>query len=244
MNKQMVLDDKVHGAIDSYVLSRTCYLNNGTGNLFKYNNKTYIVTCKHIADGILSEKNFEVLLRKNLRIKKEKLDYKYCSSLEIDIGVIEILDENIEVNYYTIDNFGFIEDFREADFSKSNFFLLGYPYDLSFQTDRGKDILHISYMTLLKKNKPVTKDFLFVDYNRTVETNRIIESELNYKLPHPSGMSGSLLFQVKVFEGSKEKIWSPDQIKIVGIQQSWDKLGNWIKCSNIKYLKELLLITV
>lgn len=240
MNKQIVLDDMIHSAIDRFVLAKTCYIGNGTGNLLGYKNKVYIVTCRHIADDIFNEKDFEVILQGNLKVRKEKLSYKNRTTSEVDIGLIEILGRELKFDFYTIDNYEFIEDFTKADFNRSNFFLLGYPDNLSFKKENEKYLMHLSYMTLLKKDKPITKDFLYVDYNKLVETNRIIETELDYKLPHPGGMSGSFLFQVKIFEGDQEKIWSPSNIKIVGIQQSWDRIGNWIKCSNIKYLKELL----
>jgi len=241
MDKQAIVDDFVHAAIDSFVLSKTCYLANGTGNVIKYNDRIYIVTCRHIADDIFDERNFnEVLLRNKQRIKKDKLRYIDKTNSEIDIGLIEILENNLNVDYYTLDNFEFIEEFKKADLSKSNFFLLGYPESISIKKGTGKNMLHFSYMTLPKKDKPITDDYIYLDYNRMDEnSNRIVDTDLISKLPHPGGMSGSFLFQVKIFEGRQEEIWSTSYIKVVGIQKSWNK-KNWIKCSNIKYLKALL----
>ena len=230
----------IHSAIDKFVLAKTCYIGNGTGNLLRYKNRIYIVTCQHIADDILKVKDFEVILQGNIKLKKDKLGDVISTTSKMDISLIEIFDSKLKIDCYRIDNFEFIEDFTKADFSRTNFFLLGYPDSLSFKSDKGKNLLHMSYMTLLSKNKPSTKDFLFVDYNRSVESNRIIDTDLNYNLPHPGGMSGSFLFQVKVFEAKQNEIWTPPIVKIIGIQQSFDRIGNWIKCSNIKYLKELL----
>jgi hypothetical protein len=244
MDKQLNLNDIIHSAIDRFVLSKTCYIGDGTGNVLRYKNRIYIVTCGHITDEIFKSNDFEVILQGNNKLKKEKLKYRISTTSKIDISLIEILDSGLNVDYYTLDNFEFIEDFKKANFSKSNFFLLGYPDKLSFKTEKGKNLVHMSYMTRLKNDKPITKDFLFVDYNRSVESNRIIQTELNYNLPHPGGMSGSFLFQVKVFEVEQNKVWSPSTIKVVGIQQSFDRIGNWIKCSNIKYLRDLLAANV
>ena len=31
---------------------RSCFINKSTGNLFSYNNKMYLITCRHVADEV------------------------------------------------------------------------------------------------------------------------------------------------------------------------------------------------
>lgn len=233
MVNQKLLHDVTYDAITRFVLPKTCYLDNATGNILRFKDKYYIVTCRHVADDFFKNSTMKVLLRDKKELSIQHLKYLNRTKPEIDIAVIEIKDNSIDVDSFKFENFKIIKDLSKTNFQKSNFFFCGYPSAISFNRDDNRLILYMAYMTL------PTEDFIYLDYDSQSESNRVIKSDLKLKLPHPGGMSGAFLFLVEAFEGGKEEIWTPNYIKVIGIQTIWNKKTR-VRCSNIKYLFELI----
>jgi hypothetical protein len=218
---------------------RSCHINDSTGNLLSYNNKKYIITCRHVADDFFNKKRPYVLLRDNKRIYTENLIYQSCTNKELDIAVIEIIKQD-QINYfYTKDDFEIIDDFSQILNNNISYFIFGYPFQLKYEED-GKDfILWMSYLTVKNKTVSSTQDFIFLDYQRESEKNIIVEKGLKTILPKAHGLSGAFIFKIEQFKEDNITLWSPSFAKIIAIQMGWNK-KSWLKGSNTKHLFELL----
>ena len=234
--------DEIENSMKSALMERSkirsCFINESTGNLFGYNDKKYIITCRHVADDFFMNKKQYVLLRDNKKIFKDELKYFARTNEHIDIAVIEILKQDDVTNYYTIEDFELINDFNQAGIEETSYFIFGYPAQLTFEKDTREFILWMSYLTTKSESISSTTDFLYLDYTRESEKNIITEKGIKTILPKAGGLSGAFIFKVESFKEQKEKLWLPSVAKIVAIQSSWKT--NWLKGCNTKYLFELL----
>lgn len=235
--------DQIEKSMKSALMERSkicsCFINEATGNLISYNDKKYIITCRHVADDFFSNKKQYVLLRDNKKIFKEDLKYFARTNEQIDIAVIEILKQDEVTNFYTSEDFEFINDFNQTETNKTSYFIFGYPAQLTFEKDGREFIMWMSYLTLKSESISSTQDFLYLDYKRESEKNIITEKVIKTILPKASGLSGAFIFKVERFQEKKDKLWLPSFAKIVAIQSGWNK-RNWLKGCNTKYLFELL----
>lgn len=234
--------DEIESSMKSALMERSklrsCFINESTGNLVGYNDKKYIITCRHVTDDFFSSQKKYVLLRDNKKILKDELKYFAKTNEQIDIAVIEILNQDEVTNFYTSEDFEFICDFNQTTTNKTSYFIFGYPAQLTFEKDGREFILWMSYLTLKSQFISSTQDFLYLDYERESEKNIITEKKIKTTLPQPYGLSGAFIFKVEMFQEKKGKLWLPSIAKIVAIQSSRE--ANWLKGSNIKYLFELL----
>ena len=218
---------------------RSCFINDSTGNLFSYNDKKYIITCRHVADDFFNNKKQYVLLRDNKKIFIDDLKYFARTNEYIDIAVIEILKQDEINNYYTIEDFEFVDDFNQAVINETSYFIFGYPAQLTYENDGKEFILWMSYLTLKSESISSTQDFLYLDYARESEKNIVSEKVIKTILPKAHGLSGAFIFKIERFKEQKKKLWMPSFAKIIALQSSWNKT-NWLKGCNTKYLFELL----
>lgn len=235
--------DQIENSMKSAMMERSkirsCFINDSTGNLFSYNDKKYIVTCRHVADDFFNNKKQYVLLRDNKKIFKDDLKYFARTNENIDIAVIEILKQDEINNYYTIEDFEFVDDFNQAVTNETSYFIFGYPAQLTYENDGKEFILWMSYLTLKSESISSTQDFLYLDYVIESEKNIVSEKGIKTILPKAHGLSGAFIFKIEPFKEQKEKLWMPSFAKIIALQSSWNKT-NWLKGCNTKYLFELL----
>ena len=90
---------------------RTCYINSGTGHFLEYNQKKYIVTCRHVADDFFNKQDQYVLLPNNKKLFQYNLKYLDTTSEAIDIALIEVLESNDITKCFTIDDIEVLNDF-------------------------------------------------------------------------------------------------------------------------------------
>lgn len=235
---QQQLNTEINNALTERVRARSCEISDGTGNIIKYNEKIYIVTCKHIADDFFNDNNSYVILRNNDRIYKNQLEYYNRTKDYLDIALIAVLDSNLVKNYYELVDFDAIDDFSKHDFSETNLFICGYPSQISFTKNSRKNILYFSYGTLISNTKLSDENFIYLSYNRESDSN-ITREGLITRLPEARGLSGAFIFKVETFKGELTDIWQPSFAKIIAIQTDWNK-KNWLKATNIKHLFKLL----
>jgi hypothetical protein len=233
-----LLDNVTHTALIERMKQKICLLNDAVGNLFKFNNKLFIVTCKHVADGFFHQNNPYIILRDNTRIYSENLKYVASSNDSIDIALIEILNRKQINEYFETFDLQIIEDFNNSELENSVFFIFGFPKQLHFSKDEKEYIPWMSYMTIKSKNVKSDTDFLYLDYDRNSEKNILIEKELKTILPKAPGLSGALIFRIDRIDN--KEIWHPSLAKAIAIQSTWNG-ENWIKGSNIKCLNQLLM---
>jgi len=235
--------DQIENSMKSAMMERSkirsCFINDSTGNLFSYNDKIYIITCRHVADDFFNNKKQYVLLRDNKKIFKDDLKYFARTNESIDIAVIEILKRDEINNCYTMEDFEFVDDFNQAVINETSYFIFGYPAQLTYESDGKEFILWMSYLTLKSESISSTQDFLYLDYKIESEKNIVSEKRIKTILPKAHGLSGAFIFKIEQFKEQKEKLWMPSFAKIIAIQSSWNKT-NWLKGCNTKYLFELL----
>jgi hypothetical protein len=231
-----LLDNVTHTALTERMKTKVCSINDAVGNILRFNDKIFIVTCKHVADDFFKRDQGYIILRDNTRIYSNQLRYISSTKDFIDIALIEILNtENIN-DFFEGNDLLILDDFK-SEFEKSLFFIFGFPAQLYFQKEEKEYIPWISYMTIKSNNIESNENFLYLDYDINSEKNIINEKELKTKLPKAPGLSGAFIFKINTFD--KNEIWHPSFAKAVAIQSTWNG-KNWIKSSNIKYLFQLL----
>lgn len=164
-----LLDNVTHMALIERMKQKICLLNDAVGNLFKFNNKLYVVTCKHVADGFFYQNHPYLLLRDNTRIYSENLKYVSSSNDSIDIALIEILNRSQINECFEPFDLQIIEDFNNNELENSVYFILGFPKQLHFTKDEKEFIPWMSYMTIKSKNVKSDANFLYLDYDRNSE---------------------------------------------------------------------------
>ena len=233
------IEDKMKSAWMERSKIRSCFINDSTGNLFSQNDRKYIITCRHVADGFFTDKKQYVLLRDNKKIPKSDLKYLARSNKSIDIAIIEILNHDEISNFYSLEDFEIIEDFNQEVKKETSYFVFGYPEQLKYEKNGKEFILWMSYLTIMNKSISSNQDFLYLDYPIDSETNIITENKLKTILPKAPGLSGAFIFRIECFKEEKGKLWLPSFAKIIAIQSSWNE-KSWLKGCNTKHLFELL----
>jgi hypothetical protein len=217
-----------------------CLINEGTGNLLTVKGRLFIATCQHVAEEFFKERKYRyVILHRNDRIKKDDLELVAYKGGEIDVALIEVHITLSDYPTYKLNDIEVFETFDMVDFEKTNIVISGNPDELSKDKD-GLGILYtpITFTTLPEASKLPCSDFLYCSYPMV---NDVIENQSGrrMKLPAAGGLSGAFMLKQREFAGPKEQIWTPDIMKVVAIQHSWDK-KSYIKGTNIKYLIQLL----
>lgn len=212
----------------------------GTGNLLKIESKFYIVTCKHVALEFNKSTIFKkVILKGNLRIPFERLNYLGDTDEEIDIAIYEIIGDLNNVAYYELNDFEIISNFLTHEWGNTLFIFSGLPATLVETVPKGYLLPPMRYLTMLSKSKPQEKDFLYLEYNE----GNVQENELNGEnvvVPKPHGISGSFILTFPERYIKVDEIWEPSYLKIVALEHRYLKSGNYLKCSNIIHLFELM----
>ncbi|MBI4549079.1 MAG: hypothetical protein HY707_13935 [Ignavibacteriae bacterium] len=228
-----------HSSLTEYLKDRIVVLANSTGNLLKVADRSFIITCRHVADHFFERPFRNAILRDNHRIAKAQLCIVAQTGLNIDIAVIEIHGSYTARGVFTLSDIESIEDFSKHDFRSTNIILCGIPYDIG-QHDEGGNRYHVamSFMTLPHRSIPQEPDYLYCEYPTIKDVLENI-SERKIKLPAAPGLSGSFMLTVSQFEGSEKELWSPSFAKVIAVQQSWDQ-SSFVKGSNVKHLISLL----
>jgi hypothetical protein len=233
------LDKFVHSSLAEYLKDRIVSLGVGTGNLLKVGNRSFIVTCRHVATDFFRLAFTAAILRDNYRIPKDHLRVAAQTDDKIDIAVIEIDGSYIARGSFTLVDVEPVSDFSTYDFSKSNIILSGYPIDIAQRDDQG--LLYrvpMTFMTRPHRSIQQTADYLYCEYPTATE---VLEnpSGRELRLPAAGGLSGSFMLEVSEFEGTKYDLWQPSVARVLAVQQSWNE-SSWVKGSNVKHLIALL----
>ncbi len=235
MNKQREIENLAQNSLTEFARARTCVIGKAaTGNVVKWKNEIFVVTCDHVAhDFVNGHLGENILLKNNIKFSYENFSLAAYTK-KYDIAVLQCKNRIDTSFYYEIENFNFLEDFSIQDFSETNFFFCGYPGEIVERDEKGIGFKYFTYMTISHKNIPHQNDFLYCEYPVNAFVIDNISGQRRHP-PNPKGMSGSFVFQLKKFTG---KIWSPDFAEIVAMQIEWDE-KSFLKCSNIKFLKEM-----
>jgi len=223
-------------ALAERIKSRVCLINDSVGNIYKYKDKLYIITCKHVADNLFYKKEQYILLHGNERISSKDLRYITSTTDIYDIALIQILNTNSIKDFYEESDLNIIQNYNEYDFRNSVFFILGFPSQLVFYKEAKEFLLWMSYMTTLSKEESSDDNFIYLKYERDSEHNFLNDKNITTKLPLAPGLSGSFIF--KIDRPNDNKIWYPSSSRAIAIQTSWNK-KSWLKGSNLIKLIDL-----
>lgn len=204
----------------------------GTGVLFKINNRSYLITACHVAKNILQySDSYGMPVAKS---KSGVFSFKYCEAILpkrqqeqklydaalIELTKNELLTKHLSENYQflTIDNIG------KYNNNCSDFLLAGYPKILSPNIGNFK-ILGKFFMLITPHYVGTIDSFIetdadsdiFLDYGKSVLDNsgNIVDA------PALEGISGGTIWAINT--GLPDKlIWSAqDYIELVGVDVSY-----------------------
>lgn len=224
----------------NYIKARTCCIPGiGTGNIVRAQGRTFIATCRHVADYYFSLDKPYVVLFKNERIPKARLNYIVATKKEIDIALIEVVGDTPQALAYELDSFEIIENFSSYPLDKDDLWLIGFPGELRVEDEHGNWNYWMRYSTIPYEHKPSSEDFLFLSY--PIGAKKVLESTTGAptELPEAPGLSGSFILKIVPFDVRSADLWAPSLAKVIAMQIAWDE-QNFLVCSNIKHLFELL----
>ena len=207
----------------------------GTGNILKYKNKFYILTCEHVATDFFRSNNAYIAFRDKTQIHKDDLDYVDKDS-NLDVALISPRKDLQFNDYFTIDDFEFIPDFSNRNLQGDAFFLFGFPAEYVDIENLRRDYTPLAYLTDLYSGREATENILYLNYPGSPDEVDI--SGPHEKLPEAFGLSGSLIFNVSKDILDSGNVWDTSKSKIVAIQYAVsDK--KYIVCGNTKCLNYL-----
>lgn len=226
--------------------------NEGTGAIFKVDNRLFFITASHVADLILKYPN-------NIGIptgktKSEILTFKDCvitrprtaqDQKRYDIGLIE-LTKNCLLCDALSKNFNCLSISNIGPFYSRNdkYFLTGYP---AVRSRLLPNMLMLSsifmFETSTYKNKldqnieTNPESDIFLEYSKTI----ITENGTEVNAPELQGISGGTIWEVDESQFAKSGIWSPEYtIKLVAIQCSYEKnYYKWVRGIKLNVLAHI-----
>ena len=233
------LDSLAQTAMTERIRSRLCSVGGiGTGNLVYFQGRRFIVTCRHVADSFFSGNGPYVILRDNQRIQRTDVEYVDRTNDEIDTAIIEILDDELECEFFEERDLKVIDDFSEYPLDEVNLLFCGFPSHLSRETEQGIGHMWMSYMTLVSEERQPSENFLYCSYEMEEPVN-LNKEDVKTKLPRAPGLSGAFMLEVAPHEGDQADLWSPDDVKVIALQRSWDR-HSWVKGVNVKHAVKLM----
>lgn len=217
----------------------------GTGTLFQFDEKKYLITAGHILEDIEKIKDFVgiPLGRVNAQIftfdgcilhypSDPKVREKY------DIGVVELTDEivsGLKKEYYFLS----YDNVSKVKYDKV-FYISGYPFTYSKLNKEEDLIVGKPFRFMSVPKKPVKSDLQYYDpsahiliqYSDVYYVNGDEQKE-EVSLQELGGISGCSVWN---YLDETEGIWTPEKcLKVVGIQSTMSK-ANWLKAVKWGYV--------
>lgn len=239
MDINNILDVTSNKAATEYIRDRLVIIGEGTGNLISINGRTFVVTCQHVAKPFFTYNMPYIVLRDNVRVQTENLRLIYMTNEYLDIAVIEILSNINPRGIYNLNDFEIIEDFSQYNWKDTFCFSCGFPSGLAFRNELGYNYPYFSWTSSIHSQKTSDNTFLYLQYDRENEAVDV-QSGLLTRIPEAKGLSGTFILKITKKILNKKQIWTPDVMKIIAIEQSWQKEEKYIKCTNIKHLFNIL----
>lgn len=203
----------------------------GTGTAIKHNGDLFIITCAHVAKP---EEDGVEMLWINFH-RTPQFDAKETTVVlldrELDLAMLQVSKRVApllrSVQPLVIDDVGSPEEFRSAQPGPPyDYGFAGFPHALMMLHEPDKIVAWapMVYTTVVKMNDGTR---LLLDYSAGVQVT---------EMPHPSGISGSTVFQVR--GAGKGELWVPG--KAVAVQHSWDSRQKHLVCSPIEPIRAYL----
>lgn len=220
----------------------------GTGTLFKFLDKYFLVTAAHVLEPIdeLYEKNI------GIPVSKKKPDVitlhdceRYLSNDETmrnkyDFGIIKLSDKlgkELEQNYHFLNE----KNVSFKNYNRMKIIISGYP-ECWTSFDNKESILYSKPFNFMSRRIIPTKTYDNYDPNAHIlaeyTENYYIEGDVGRYVPAEQelgGISGSSMWTI---EDNQLGIWSPEKnLKVIGIQSAIMK-NEYIKGTKWIYMAE------
>lgn len=204
----------------------------GTGTAIKHNGDLFIITCAHVAQP--EEEGVE--MRWINFHRTPQLDATETTVVlldrERDVALLRVSKRVApllrSVQPLVIDDLGSLDEFRAAQPGPPfDYGFAGFPHALKMLHESEKIVgwAPMVYTTVVKSNDGTR---LVLDYSAGVQVA---------EMPHPSGISGSTVFQVR--GAGKTELWVPG--KAIAVQHSWNSTERHLVCSPIEPIRDYLL---
>jgi hypothetical protein len=229
---------------------------NGTGTLFSIGSRFFVLSAAHVLDypGIFkipyyvpSADQGEPVLLKITKIVSsplpkgaDPLDIDMRDNDRFDIAIGELDSESAaKLTHYW--RFARLMELDIATLARQAYhYVLGFPVSMT-QSDpvaRTSDVKALSYATGLYEGQRDSRDSsaeLLLDYP---EQNQDAAG-LPTTVPHPRGISGCGIWRL-LTPGKRMSDWSPDDVRLVGIEHRWRKVERYLVGTAIRHAMQLI----
>ncbi len=217
----------------------------GTGTLFQFNEKSYLITAGHVIKDIDKIKEFIgiPLGRVNAQVYTfGGCRFHYPSDPKIrekyDVGIVELTDDIVQelIKRYCFLSYGNVS---KVHYDR-DFYISGYPFSYSKLDNQQDRIIGKPFRFMSMPKRPESSDFKYYDpsahilikysdvhYANGIEQNKEVAPQ---KL---GGISGCSVWN---YIDETEGVWTPEKcLKVIGIQSTM-KEENWLKAIKWGYV--------
>lgn len=209
----------------------------GTGAFISVAHRRLVVTCAHVALPFLAVPDGALVVAPSHLIPLSRLSLIHANSdPEVDVALLEVHDSAVPFESFTLHDMSNLVDFTAESFEGRDFLICGMPGT----NVRVRGVEHTA-QPLLFTTEPssaplATRDHLYAAYPMTFEPDKA--AKFSVELPHPGGLSGSLLFVMPSLLSAPKALWSPELMKIAGIVVRMSASRDYLEAVNIERLRE------
>jgi hypothetical protein len=209
----------------------------GTGAFISASGRRFIITCAHVAQPFLADSKTELVVGTGIRVPRRCVTAVHIDpDPEVDIALLELHDRDASVECFEVNDFANIADFSGHSFQGSDFLVCGMPFASRTVFGRENRVTPLLYLSEPCSSPPATRDHLYAVYPRTPDIAR--QTGVGDVLPHPGGLSGSILFVLPSLLHEPLSVWAPNQMRAAGIVVRASETRHYLEAINIERLRE------
>jgi hypothetical protein len=213
------ITDEVQNAVTASILPPVCTFawrdnkdeGNGSGTIIERGGEHYILTCAHVAEPFLRCRQIARILFPG---------GSHAERCTVRLAYLDAQDDLAILRYYgpvnTTEGLGRLERSPDLDPLYLQDFggaFCGMPWDLANIGVTKWEFKPLSFLADVSSSKP---RLVWCDYPSGLGHVTALS-----KLPHPGGISGSLLWLVHEFPPSQKTIWNPQDLRAVGVLREY-----------------------
>jgi hypothetical protein len=220
--------------IEEYVRNRICailYRENGTtkigtGSFITKQDEHYLITCEHVFSPASTDKSSVIYNRHWNHSKPFRIVNPIIINKKHDIAIAKL---NVPIkNSFDYDSLAAVPRYPK-DLAM---LVVGFPAELAKSKKPNNVKVSVwKYWTARLPHKNKERSQFSIEYDKDLNNTDITGY---HKMPDAPGMSGSPIIVPK--EMILGKLWTPGDVQIVGVQNSWNEQsrmngtrGNWIR---------------
>lgn len=231
----------------------------GTAVLLQIADVTFLLSAGHVIDDVLGamKHGLPVVLTPNapgtplIRLLQVQGSSSKAPDSDdrdddmLDIGFVELTQEvarrlAIHRKFLRVHDL----DLRDAQHPGDGYFVFGYPKSLSeANSEQGvlnyKPLVYASHPYQGERGKLVRHNPESEIALHFVPSMSIDDTGNPSGIPHPSGISGCGIWRL-MKQGTSIEKWSPDMVKLVGIEHTWNKDIEVFRGTQVRFLVRLI----